>query len=88
MSILDIFSRMTRRADLMDAMMDKLGVADEIQRLPDHAGIVRRAAGRCLTCEKPEACQQWLADEEAPETAPGFCRNRDLFERVMTGMKT
>lgn len=82
MSVLDIFSRLTRQADLMDAMMKKLGVADKMWQLPDHAGVLRRAANRCLTCDQPEACQDWLAHEAAPNEAPGFCRNHDLFERV------
>ena len=78
MSVLDIFSRLTKQADLMDAMMTKLGVADEIWKLPDHAGVLRRAANRCLTCDRPNACQQWLSHE-----APSFCRNHDLFARVL-----
>lgn len=88
MRILDIFSRMIRRADLMDAMMDKLGVADDMQRLPDSAGVLRRAAGRCLTCDQPDACHQWLDHQTDPDSAPDFCRNRDLFARVMSGMGT
>ncbi|MDP2732349.1 MAG: DUF6455 family protein [Hoeflea sp.] len=83
MSVLDIFSRLTRQADLMDAMMKKLGVADEILKLPDHAGVLRRAANRCLTCDRPDTCEHWLAHESDPDEAPGFCRNHDLFERVL-----
>ena len=86
MSVLDIFSRLTRQADLMDTMMEKLGVADEMRHLPDHAAVLRRAANRCLTCEKPDACAHWLANEADPDEAPGFCRNHDLFERVLDTM--
>jgi hypothetical protein len=84
MSVLDIFSRLTKQADLMDAMMKKLGVADEIWKLPDHAGVLRRAANRCMTCDRPDACQHWLSHETNPDEAPSFCRNHDLFERVLT----
>lgn len=83
MSVLDIFSRVTQQADLMDTMMKKLGVTDEIGRLPDHAGVLRRAANRCLTCDRPDACEHWLAHESQPDEAPGFCRNHDLFARVI-----
>ncbi|MDF1607074.1 DUF6455 family protein [Hoeflea sp. YIM 152468] len=82
MSVLDIFNRLTRRADLMNAMMSKIGVADEIWKLPDHAGVLRRAANRCLTCDKPDACAHWLAHEPHPAEAPEFCHNRDLFARA------
>lgn len=83
MSVLDIFSRLTKQADLMDAMMSKLHVSDEISKLPDHAGVLRRAANRCLACDRTDACQHWLSHEVAPDEAPSFCRNHDLFARVM-----
>lgn len=88
MSVLDIFSRLTNRADLMDEMMDKLGVSDEMHEMPDHAGVLRRAANRCLTCEKPDSCQQWLNTEISPDEAPNFCKNHDLFERVIEKMNS
>lgn len=87
MSVLDIFNRMIHQADLMDAMMKKLGVADEMAQMPDHAGVLRRAANRCLTCDKPDACEHWLANEANPDEAPPFCRNHDLFERVIKTME-
>jgi len=83
MSVLDIFSRLTKQADLMDAMMSKLKVADEIRELPDHAGVLRRAANRCLSCDRTDACQHWLSHETEPDEAPEFCRNHDLFARVL-----
>lgn len=88
MSVLVIFSRLTKQADLMDAMITKLGVADEIWNLPDHAGVLRRAANRCLTCDQPDACQHWLSQETHPNGAPSFCRNHDLFERVLHNADT
>lgn len=88
MSVLNIFSRLTNRADLMDDMMDKLGVSDEMHQMPNHAGVLRRAANRCLTCEKPDSCQQWLNTEISPDEAPYFCKNHDLFERVLEKMDT
>ena len=87
MSVLDFFSRLTQQADLMDTMMQKLGVADEMRQMPDHAAVLRRAANRCLTCEKPDACEHWLTHETNPDEAPGFCRNHDLFERVLDTME-
>ncbi|MCY0146546.1 DUF6455 family protein [Hoeflea sp. G2-23] len=86
MSVLDIFSRLTQQADLMDAMMDKLGVADEMRSMPDHAAVLRRAANRCLTCDRPDSCQEWLGHETNPDEAPGFCKNHDLFDRVLDQM--
>ncbi|OCW56703.1 DUF6455 family protein [Hoeflea olei] len=86
MSVLDIFGRLTQQADLMDAMMKKLGVEEEMWKMPDHAGVLRRAANRCLLCDRPDSCEHWLANESHPDEAPGFCRNHDLFERVLENM--
>jgi allantoicase len=39
---------------------------------------------RCLTCEAPEDCTEWL--ENYPDGArepPAFCRNRNLFQRLV-----
>ncbi|MCY0094677.1 DUF6455 family protein [Hoeflea ulvae] len=82
MSTFDYFSRLTQRADLMEGMMKKLAVIDEVKAMPGHGGVLRRAANRCLTCEQTEACGQWLSDAENPDEAPGYCRNHDLFARV------
>lgn len=88
MSVLDIFSRLTQQADLMDAMMKKLGVDAEMRQMPDHAAVLRRAANRCLTCEKPDSCEEWLTHEAHPDEAPNFCKNHDLFERVIANMQS
>jgi hypothetical protein len=88
MGVLQIIAGMCRRADLMDAMMDRLGVADGLRQLPDHGGTLRRAAHRCLACAWPVACQKWVDHQTAPDSAPAFCRNRELFERVMAGVES
>ena len=83
MSIPDFFQRMTWRANLMEAMIRKLGLSGQIRRLPDTAQVMGNAAHRCLNCEQPDACQEWLARENSPHHAPAYCRNREFFERII-----
>ncbi|MAY63801.1 MAG: hypothetical protein CML29_16485 [Rhizobiales bacterium] len=87
MSIPDVFQRMTWRANLMEAMIRKLGLTGKMRRLPDTEQVMENAAKRCLTCEGPDQCQEWLARENSPQHAPAYCRNRDLFERVIAGIE-
>jgi hypothetical protein len=87
MPIPDLFHRMTWRANLMEAMIRKLGLTGKMRRLPDSDKVMLNAAHRCLTCEGPDACQEWLARENSPQSAPAYCRNRDLFERVIAGVE-
>lgn len=87
MGVFDFFTRLTSRADLMDRMMRKLGLAEEMKQLPDHAGVYRRAANRCLSCDQPDACEEWLNANTDPASAPPFCRNSELFDRVLARVK-
>lgn len=82
MPIFKIFSRVLRHIELMDRMMETVGVNKRIRQLPGAASVMRRAANRCMTCSNPEACAEFLAThKEAPEP-PVYCRNHDLFERL------
>lgn len=84
MSMLEIFRRLSRQADLMDAMMNKLGVSEQMRQLPDRAAVLRRATNRCLACDQPDACREWLTHETHREKAPSYCRNYDLFARMLS----
>lgn len=87
MNVLDMFSRKNWRANLIDAMISKLGLSREMRQLPGNRAVMQRATQRCLHCDSSEACQQWLASADTPRSAPAYCRNHDLFERVIAGME-
>lgn len=80
MGTLGFVERMAAKADLMESMMRKLDVRDAIADMPSAASVMRSAALRCLTCGHAGECKTWLAENEAPQHAPDYCRNRDLFE--------
>lgn len=82
MILVDYFKRMMHHADLFDAMTQKLGVSDLLADGPNGAAVVRRAANRCLTCERGEACSKWLEQTTKALEAPNYCKNHDVFERL------
>lgn len=88
MRIIDFFARLLHRADRFELMVERLGVADDLQQLSDHAGVVHRAVDRCLGCGETEACQQWLDQNGTRESAPDYCPNHDLFERLLKSSQT
>ncbi len=77
-----ILARISKHADLFEAMANKLGVRERIFELNDAAAVYRRANMRCLSCGHAEVCSQWLESETDAEEAPDFCRNKTLFARL------
>ena len=82
MSLLTMYQRMIRKADLMEKMIDTVDVRDALEDRPDHANVLRRAASRCMTCGQPDACSELLDDHASADEAPSYCRNHDLFARL------
>jgi hypothetical protein len=82
MGALNFLERIANKADLMERMMRKLGVRQAITDMPGAPYVLRDATVRCMTCGHAGECRSWLAANEAPAHAPGFCRNKDLFEVV------
>jgi len=36
----------------------------------------------CTGCAEPCACAQWLDQTAQADTAPGYCRNRDILHAI------
>ena len=63
----------TVHADLGDALIDG--------RI-DGQGL-RAAVFQCMTCDNSGQCPDWIAaHEEGAESAPEYCRNRRLLQRL------
>ena len=88
MAVLGLYRRMLRHTALMEAMIAKLGVREQLAAKPDVAAVTQRAAMRCVTCGAAKACENWLAQTEAATHAPDFCRNTGLFERLTREIET
>lgn len=80
MGAFGFLDRMAAKADLMERMMRKLGVRGAITEMPDAPSVMRNAAIRCMSCGHAGECRSWLDANEAPAHAPGYCRNKELFE--------
>ncbi|MCR9134595.1 MAG: DUF6455 family protein [Alphaproteobacteria bacterium] len=77
-----ILARISRHADLFEAMANKLGVRDKIFELNNAPSVYRRANMRCLSCGQAEACSAWLEAGAEADEAPDYCRNKTLFARL------
>lgn len=82
MAIMKFFDRMFSHMDLMDRMMNTLGVTARIKTIPGAASVLRRATTRCIGCNSTEACGAFLDSHASADEAPAYCRNHDLFERL------
>lgn len=82
MGLLRFINRLSANSELMEGMFARLGVRDWFADHPAGPEVLRRATLRCASCSESEACSDWLARHAAAEHAPGFCRNRDLIERI------
>lgn len=83
MTMMNFLMRIDRRAVLMDQMIAKLGLSQAIKKLADRPNVLRRATLRCHTCSQGAACAAWMANCRNPTEAPAYCKNHDLFERLM-----
>ncbi|MEX0347219.1 MAG: DUF6455 family protein [Rhizobiaceae bacterium] len=82
MSIFNYFGKAFRHMELMDRMMDAVGVTGKLKSLPGAANVLRRASARCRTCKYPGSCEVLLDNNELLDEAPRYCRNHDLFIRL------
>ncbi len=82
MSFIDYLLAHDPRTSLMHRMLRKFGVDRRLRTIADHAHVTARAADRCASCGKKEACAQWLDLNEEPASPPDYCRNANLIARL------
>lgn len=75
-----LMKRLDERAGLMGRMMRIVGATEAMPQDITLAATMRAAAHRCMGCDRPRDCAEWLAEhEDGADRAPGYCRNGDLF---------
>lgn len=76
-----------RHAELVDRMAVRLGIDLQEAALRGQLDIdqISDAVLNCTGCAEPFHCSAWLDDPSAGTTSrtPGYCRNRDLFARLV-----
>ena len=68
------------QADLMDRMIDRVGVNPAVVARLDRGKTWYAARTRCIECSHSRECRAWV-DGSAPGTSPpDFCPNGKLFQ--------
>jgi hypothetical protein len=80
------FGTIDERMDLVRRMADALGLdlGEEVAGRRLSGPDLRSAVVACAACEQTPACRHWLDGHGTGATAaPGYCRNADLFARLV-----
>lgn len=75
--------RFARQAQLMGAMMDRIGL--EPGQAASHPQALAAASRRCLWCPAAQQCGHWLEENRQAQRAPEFCPNAAFFESSRGG---
>jgi len=70
--------RFERQAQLMGAMMARVGV--EPEAAAGRGRLYDAANRRCLWCAAHDECGRWIEQGQSAESGPGFCPNAGFFE--------
>lgn len=76
------FFQNPERGKLFHVMVGKLGMRRALESRPGSEAVINRAVQRCAECDREDSCQAWLRGNPEPVSAPYFCKNHDLFERL------
>jgi Family of unknown function (DUF6455) len=69
-----------RRYQLMDAMLDRLGI-DTLAAIRQGEAFIQ-ARAHCRTCHCVGACRDWFLEDQ--ETPAEFCPNAGLFAKLVS----
>ena len=82
MALFSKLQKLSKSADQATEMMGIVGVDLDAQAPMERGQLFRRIAFRCSQCEKPDACQDWMAENETADAPPSYCKNVELFARL------
>lgn len=68
------------QADLMDRMIDRVGVNPAVVARLDRGMTWYAARTRCIECSHSRECRAWVDGTAAGTAPPDFCPNGRLFE--------
>jgi hypothetical protein len=78
-----MLNRVLQQAELMDRMMEHLGVVRVTAARLEKGMAWYEARSQCIACHNDRQCQEWLkrAAAEPSIGPPGFCHNSAFFRR-------
>jgi hypothetical protein len=74
-----MFNQVLHRQELMDEMIERLGVDVLIAVRADKGQGFVRARARCRDCLHESECRQWLDSSPILPLPPDFCPNANFF---------
>ena len=73
-----------RRAELMDRVIQALGVNPAAAARKDGGKAFAEARATCLYCRNGRACQDWLDAGDGLPLSADFCPNASFFRELMS----
>ena len=68
------------QADLMDRMIERVGVNPAVVARLDRGMTWYAARTRCVECNHSRECRAWVNGSAPGTSPPGFCPNAALFQ--------
>ena len=76
-----MLDRIFRQAELMDCVMQRLGIDPATAARLDRGTAWYEARTRCIACCDERQCRAWLASADPPTALPSSCANGEFFRR-------
>lgn len=74
-----VFNRVFRQAEVMDRMMERVGVRPAVAVRIDQGMAWYDARTKCIDCLAEQQCRWWLESADASAAPPDFCPNAQFF---------
>jgi len=78
-----MLERVLRHVELMDRMMERIGVDPALAARIDGGSAWYDARTRCIGCCREAACHAWLAEAGPSAEPPGFCANAPFLRACL-----
>lgn len=79
------FKARDERLSQMSEMLQVTDAGSGLERGRCSEYDIRSMLSRCLRCDNPDICKQWLVNAQAKSQPPEFCPNRDAMLRLKAG---
>lgn len=76
-----VFNRISRRVELMDRMMERVGATPAVAVRIDQGMAWYGARAKCIDCAQERECRSWLENSDGTGTSPDFCPNAQFFRQ-------
>jgi hypothetical protein len=79
-----MLQRVLLQADLMNHMMECVGVAPARASRLDKGMAFYEARSRCIACAHDRLCRRWIEAQHGATASepPGYCANREFLRRA------